>query len=167
MDNLPVQRDGAQVPAPREGFAGFQVTGRSPGLWLKLRSQFVAKVEQLVEQDAGLGWLQEQAKEFGTLALEHAKARLRREGAEVEKIEAEVAKLFAEKEKVFAEARKTNAEARSLEIKNSMMELRVALGFTRAMLIGDPTEEAVVFGQQIDAMIDALKAVSESRTSGA
>jgi hypothetical protein len=120
-------------------------------------------VQQLLQEDATSSWLQEQAKELGGLALDFAKAKLRREGVEVQEIEARVGKLFAEKEKTIAEARKTNAEARAIEIKNVMTGLRFALGATKAMLIGDQSAEAVVFGQQIDAMLDAIKAVAETK----
>jgi hypothetical protein len=154
-----------ESPARREGFAGFQVTGKDPDLWKKLRANLLAKVhqvvEELVEKDGKLHWLQEQAKEFTALGLEHLKAKLRKSGVEVEKIEAEVSKLFAEREKALAEARKTNAEARAIEVQTAMKELRMALGMTKAMLIGERGKAAVLFGQQIDAMLEALKLVAE------
>jgi hypothetical protein len=165
VDDLPVPSDGPKPPTRREGYAGFQVTGKDQALWKKLHASLLAKVhhviEQLAEDDAGLNWLQEQAKEFGSLALEHAKAKLRKSGVEVEKIEAEVSKLFAEREKALAEARKTNAEAKAIEVQTAIKELRVALGMTKAMLIGERGKAAVVFGQQIDAMLEALKVVAE------
>ncbi len=165
MDDLPSPFDGRSTPARREGFAGFQVTGKDPELWKKLCTGFQAKlyhlVEQLVEEDAGLNWLQEQAREFGSLTLEYAKAKLRKSGVEVEKIEAEAAKLFAEREKALAEARKTHAEARAIEVGTAIKELHMALGMTKAMLIGEKGKAVVVFGQQIDAMLEALKVVAE------
>jgi hypothetical protein len=165
MADIPARRDEAGLPATRQGYAGFQVTGKNPDLWKKLHLKFIAKIEQvieqLVEEDAAQNWLQEQAREFGTLALDHMKAKLRKSGLEAEQIEAEVAKLFAEKERVLAEARKTNAEARAIEIQNEVKELRLALGMAKAVLIGEQDEVSIVFGQQIEAMLNALKAVGE------
>lgn len=152
-------------PVRPGGYAGFQVTGKDPNLWKKLHATLRAKVhqvvEELAEEDGSHKWLQEQAREFGSLALEHAKAKLRKSGVEVEKIEAEVSKLFAEREEALAKARKTNAEARAIEVGTAIKELRVALVMTKAMLIGEKGKAAVVFGQQIDAMLEALKVVAE------
>ncbi|HEY2157976.1 MAG TPA: hypothetical protein VGH33_20275 [Isosphaeraceae bacterium] len=165
MDDLPSSPGDDTPPAQREGLAGFRVTGKDPRLWKKLHSTLLAKVHQVIEglaeEDAGLNWLQEQAKEFGSLALEYGKAKLRKSSVEVEKAEAEVSKIFSEREKTLAEARKTNAEARAIEVQTAIKELRLALGMTKAMLIGERGKAAVVFGQQIDAMLEALKVVAE------
>jgi hypothetical protein len=40
-------------------------------------------------------------------------------------------------------------------------ELRLALGMAKAVLIGEQDEVSIVFGQQIEAMLNALKAVGE------
>jgi hypothetical protein len=169
MDDLPLPFEEGKPPARREGYAGFQVTGKDPDLWKKLHAKLLAKVhqvvEELAEEDGAHKWLQEQAQEFGSLALEHAKAKLRKSGVEVEKIEAEVSEIFAKREKALAEARKTNAEARAIEVGTAIKELRMALGMTKAMLIGERGKAAVVFGQQIDAMLEALKVVAVTETA--
>jgi hypothetical protein len=78
-----------------------------------------------------------------------------------DKIEAEVGKLYAEREKTMAEARKLKAEAKAIEIQNSIRQLRLALECTKALaLVGKDGEEAFAIGRQIDALIDALKAVA-------
>src|SRR4051794_2399744 len=120
MASLPDLRGGDDADEPREGYAGFQLTGKTPGLWNRLRGKFMARVEQLVElvqsDDPAASWFREQAKEFRDGLLDHVKEKLRKEGLQSERIEAEVAKVYAEAEKSRAEARKVNAEARSIEV---------------------------------------------------
>ena len=43
----------------------------------------------------------------------------------------------------------------------SAVAARLALGVTRAMVIGERGKRAIVFGQQLDAMIEALKVLGE------
>lgn len=166
MDKHPDSSGKSALPAPREGYVGFQITGKNPSTWINFREKFVARIEQLVElvqsDDPAACWFREQAGAFRDLAVDHLKAKLRKEGLEVERIEGEVAKLFAESEKVRAEARKLTAEARTIELKNGLIELRASIGMTRAMLIGERGREAAVFGRQLDAMLEALKVVAES-----
>jgi hypothetical protein len=164
-------------PAPREGFAGFRVTGNDPALWVKLREKLLTKVEQLVElvqsDDPAAEWVREQAKDIRDGALDYVKAKLRKEGAQVEHIEAEVAKLFSEAEKAHADAFKTREEGlrvreerRALAVRTRIKELRLELGMTKAMLIGQKGKEAALFGRQLDAMLEALKVLAEPETTG-
>ena len=50
MVDLPVRREDPDLPAPREGFAGFQMTGKTPATWQELRPQFISSIKLLVEQ---------------------------------------------------------------------------------------------------------------------
>src|SRR5262245_40065660 len=125
MANLPdFYRGVDDENAPRGGYAGFQLTGKSPELWSRLRDKFLARVEQLVElvqrDDPTASWLRQQAKELRDGLLDNVKEKLRKEGLQSERIEAEVAKLYAEAEKGRAEARKVNAEARSVEVSTAL-----------------------------------------------
>jgi hypothetical protein len=168
--NLPARQDHAGVPVPRNEFVGFQVTGKTPALWTRLQSKFIARIEQLVElvqsDDPAATWFREQAREFRDLAIDHFKAKLRKEGLESEKIEAEVAKLFAETERARAEARETNAKAKQIEVDTTIKELRLSLGMTKAMLIGERGRKAALFGKQVDAMLAALKELTETSRGG-
>src|SRR5687767_11406692 len=91
---------------PREGLVGFEVTGKDPKTWARLRASLMLKVESLVTlvqgDDPAATWFREQAKDFRDLGIDNLKARLRKQGVEVEQIEANVAKLFAEAEEALA-----------------------------------------------------------------
>ncbi|WP_165251193.1 hypothetical protein [Paludisphaera soli] len=174
---LPPEADYQVSPAAREGFAAFQVSGKNPALWVRLRAKFMTKVEQLVElvqsDDPAATWMREQAGELRDGALDYVKAKLRKEGAQVEHIEAEVAKLFAEAEKASADAFKTREEAlkvredrRASEINTRILALRFELATTKAMMIGEKGKEAALFGRQLDAMLEALKELSREESGG-
>jgi len=94
--------------------------------------------------------------------LDFAKARLAKPGLEAEKIAAEIGKTFAERQTELARADKTSEEARGLRIKNDISELRLTLGATKAILVGDASEEAVLFGKQVDAFLSALKDLAQA-----
>jgi hypothetical protein len=161
---LPARRDEPGLPTPRQGYAGFSMTGKDSQKWAEVRQKFLAKIqvlfEQLGEDQPAGAWLREQAKEFGALALDYAKAQLRKPGLDAAKVEAEVAKLYAEREKTLAEARKAHAEAHAKEIDNVVKELRLSLGMTKAMLIGEEGDEAILLGLQVEEMMAALKAIA-------
>jgi hypothetical protein len=161
----PARRESPTPLAPREGFAGFGLSGKDPVKWAEFRQSLLVQVQVLFEglarDQPGSGWLKEQAKEFGALALDCAKAHLRKPGLDAAKVEAEVAKLYAEREKALAEARKAHADARSKELDNTIRELRLCLGFTKAMLVGEQGDEVILLGMQLDAMIEAVKALAE------
>jgi hypothetical protein len=160
----PARRDHDGEAGPRQGFAGFRMTGKDPATWARFRQNLLARIEalfaQLAEDEPAGSWLLDQAKEFGTLALDAAKAQLRKPGLDAAKIEAEVVKLYAEREKALADARKTHAEARKLEIENTVNELQSCLVMTKVFLIGEGGEEAILMGRQVNQMLEALKAIS-------
>jgi hypothetical protein len=74
-----------------------------------------------------------------------------------------VLEIEARIEKTFAETRKLNAEARSQEIQNTIRELELTLRCSKALLIGEQDHEAAIFGQQVDAFLEAVKVVNEDR----
>jgi hypothetical protein len=160
-------KEGELRPPNKEGFVGFQLAGKNEALWGELRPKLILKIKELVdgigEEDETRGWLKERAKEFGSLAIDYAKSKLRREGVEIQKIEAEIAKLFSEAEAAHEKARKDRADARAVEFTTTVKELRLALGLTKAMMMGDEGEESILFGKQIDAMLEALKIVAEMK----
>jgi hypothetical protein len=119
-------------------------------------------IGQLVEEEPSLNWLREQAKSLDGQPIDHLTAKLRKPGLEAKEIEARIATLYAEAELKIEEGRIAKAEARALEIRNRIAELRLALGMTKALLIGTQGDEAVLFGRQIDAMLHVLQIESES-----
>jgi hypothetical protein len=139
------------------------MTGEDPQQWAEFRRKLLDRISVLFDQLAvdqpAAPWLREQAKEFGALALDYAKAQLRKPGLDAAKVEAEVAKLYAERERTLAEARKAHAEARAKEIDNVSRELQLALGMTKALLIGEEGDEAILLGLQVEEMLTALKAI--------
>jgi hypothetical protein len=160
--------DGQHFPdeLPCEGLIRIDVTGQSAELWRQMRPKLIKAVADVLEglapdRDAH-ETLWEGASELVAGAFDHLKARLAKAGLENARIEAEVCKLYAEAESTLAEARKRRGEAAKQEFDTAVRRLRLALGLTRAQLIGDEGEEAILFGKQIDAMLVALKEVAGS-----
>lgn len=150
---------------PREGMARIDVTGRTPALWRDMRPKLLQAINEVLDKvvDPVKGTtLREEAQQLLAAGLGNIKVRLAKAGLENEKIEAEVAKTYAEQEKLLAEARKANSEAEAREFQTAVQRLRLVLGGTKAMLIGDTDEEALLFGRQIDAFLEVLKDVAKA-----
>jgi hypothetical protein len=73
---------------------------------------------------------------------------------------AEIEKGFTEREKTLADAEKVRAETDAIRLETRIRELRVILGLTKALLIGDDSSEALVVGQRIDEFLKVLHGVS-------
>lgn len=143
------------------GILRVDVKGKSPVVWEANRKKLLHAIERVLDQignnDDKTAWFKEQAKVVTSSLMDHARARLAKAGLENERIEAEVSNLYAQREKELAVARKTHAEAESTELDNAAKQLRLILSLTKVMLLGDTSEEAILFGQQIDAMMDDIK----------
>ena len=146
-----------QVPERR--YVQFDVSGKDQLLWQKLRPKLIQALsdflDTVVDYEKG-STIREEAKKISTALLNHAKARLAHAGYENEKLEAEVEYLYAQAEREYAEARKQRAEASALEFATSVRKLRLILGGTKAMLVGDTGREALLVGQQIDAFLQVV-----------
>lgn len=139
------------------------VRGESEGRWIALREKFLAQIGKLLEStldhDRGTT-VRDEAKEFTSALLDFAKAKLAKPGLEAEQIAAQIGKTFAERQTELARADKTAEEARQIRIKNDIAELRLTLGATKAMLVGDSSEEAVLFGKQLNEFLEVLKEIA-------
>lgn len=149
----------------REGILRIDVVGKSPDTWSSLRSKLLAAIgkvlDSVIDPEHGTT-VREEAKKFTSALLDHARARLAKAGLENEKIEAEVAKLYAECESISADARKKHAEAEATEFETAVKRLKLALELTKAMLIGEPGEEAIVFGNQVQALLGVLSEAAQA-----
>jgi len=148
----------------RADFLQVDVTGKSTEPWVKLRPRFMDAMERLLDNltDGQKGaWFEQQAKEFRNLLLSYTKAHLAKPGLENDRIVAETTRIYSEREKSLAEARKIHAEANSQEFENTMRKMRLALGICKAMLVGEKGQESVLFAQQIDSFLSALRAVEQ------
>lgn len=153
------------TPIDRDTWLRVDVRGANPTLWASLREKFVNQIGRLLDStlDYQRGTtVRDEAKEFTSALLDFAKAKLAKPGLEAEKLAAEIGKTFAERQSELARASKISEEARQLRIRNDVSELRISLGATKALLIGDASEEAVLFGKQVDAFLTALKEISTS-----
>ncbi len=141
------------------------VRGSNDKLWASLRSKFVTQIETLLsatlDHERGTT-VRDEAKQFTSALLDFAKAKLAKSGLEAEQIAAEIGKTFAEKQTELARAEKTTEEARQIRIKNDVAELRLTLGATKAFLVGDESEEAVIFGKQLESFLCVLKEIAET-----
>jgi hypothetical protein len=154
MSDYPIE------PSRPDQWLRVDVRGNDKKLWALLHEKFVDKINRLLQAtlDYERGTtVRDEMREFSSALLDFAKAKLARAGLEDEKIAAEISKMFAERQAELAKADKTSEEARQLRIQNDISELRLTLGATKAMLIGDESEEAVLFGKQLDTFLDVLK----------
>lgn len=136
------------------------VRGEDPELWKRLRAKLMVRIhtvlESTLDHDRGTT-VREEAKQFTASMLDFARQRLQREGLENDKIEAEIAELYAKRTKELADADRVSAEAERIRQDTSLRELCKCLALTKAMLIGDESEEAMLFGQQIDSFLSVVK----------
>ena len=139
-----------------------QITGKDKGLFKQLRGKLVLAISQSLdtvinyEQETTV---KEEAKEFASALIDHAKAKLKKAGIENEKLLVEIDNLYVQREKEIAETRKLNAEAKAIEIQNRIRSLRLSLGGLKAMMIGEEGEEDLVFMKQIDSFLSVLNAI--------
>lgn len=153
----------ANDPTPKKGYMIVKVRGEANELWAKLRPKLIKTVNDVLDtviDESREATVRTEAKEFTSALLDFAKQRLRKEGLEAEKIEAEVRKLHADMQMGLAEARERHARADHCEFDLKVKKLRLALSLTKAQLIGDEGEEAIVFGRQIDELLKLLKELS-------
>lgn len=156
----------------REGIQRVDVTGVLPQLWAKLQPKLVDAIQQLLEtpiNPATGATVREEGTEIASLAWEHVKERLRKDIIENRKNEAKIAEIYErlehEREKenrTRAETRKLNAEAEAQELDNRIRKLHTILLLAKATLAGQPGEEALLMGRQIDAYLRALEDVARS-----
>jgi hypothetical protein len=78
------------------------------------------------------------------------------------RIEAEVRRLHGQMEIDRVEARKKHAEADTLEFNNKVKWLRLVLGATKALMVGEEGEEAVIYTAQMTAFLETLEKLTSS-----
>jgi hypothetical protein len=154
----------------RHGWIRVDVRGKTEAVWASLREKLIVAIGQVLdsiteEQDKG-DWFKATSREFTSALLGHAKERLARAGLENAKIEAEVAEIYAKRERELAEARKVHADADAREFKTSLDRLRLMLGATKAMLIGEKGKEALLLGRQLKAFLEVVNELSQDVAAG-
>lgn len=136
------------------------VRGENTSLWSQLRPKLIARINEVLDStlDHKRGTsFRDEAKQFTASMLEYARQRLQREGLENDRIEAEIAETYARRTSELAKAENTAADAEHKRQQTNLKELCIALGLTKAMLIGEEGEEAVVFGKQIECFLEVVK----------
>ncbi|MCW5776579.1 MAG: hypothetical protein KIS87_09085 [Phycisphaeraceae bacterium] len=144
----------------RKQIARVDVRGKDPALWANLRTKLLARINDILDRTADHErgtTIREEARQFTSALLDFARSKLAREGAEVQKIEAEVGEIYAKRLRTLAEADKLSAEAEAQRLRNSVTELCTALALTKAMLVGEEGEEALLLGRQIDEFLVVVR----------
>ncbi len=163
MSNELIPQDGSDSSDSSDRWLRLDVRGNNNQLWASLREKFVVQIKKLLsatlDHERGTT-VREEAKQFTSAFLDFAKAKLAKSGLEAEKIGAEICKTFAEKQTELARAEKTAEETRQLRIKNDIAELRLTLGATKAFIMGDCSDEAIIFGKQLESFLKILKEIA-------
>jgi DNA primase large subunit len=154
----------SQRDASKKTFLRVDVKGNSEPLWLRLRPKLInainAVLDTVVDPD-NESTMRDEAKQFTSALLDHAKAKLKRAGLENDRIEAEIRQLYSQIEMDLAESRKRNAEANALEFDTTVRKLRFALMGTKTLLISDESNESIAFGQEVDGFLESLKQLGD------
>lgn len=156
---------GLEGTPPPGSIVRVDVTGKSVVLWGRLRGKLVTAIEGLLNStlDCNRGTtVREEAKEFTSALLDFAKAKLQMPVVELEKASAEISKLYAERQKELADADKTHAEADAIRLTTQITELRLVLGATKAILVGEEGAEAILLGKQIDVFLEVVRDLSRA-----
>lgn len=141
-----------------------EIKGKDPVLWQQLREKFIIAINRSLdtiinaEHNASI---RDEAKEFASALIDHAKSKLKKAGIENEKLIADVDRLFVQREKQMAEARKINAEAKAIELKNTIKELKLSLGAMKVLMVGEMGEEDLIFTIQIEEFLHSLKSLED------
>ncbi|MDX9910210.1 MAG: hypothetical protein RBS39_00110 [Phycisphaerales bacterium] len=147
-------------PSDQQRIARVDVVGANKDLWRSLRPKLLQMVNAVlnttIDHDKNTT-IAEEAKKLTSQMLEHVRRRLQREGLENDKIEAEIATLYAERTEKLANAEKASAEAAAIRQRSALQKLVEVLCLTEAMLVGDESEEAILFGRQIKTFRDLVK----------
>ena len=151
----------------REGIQHIDVTGKNPKLWASFQLKLVETINTMLDtvvdprRDTTL---RQETKEFTSAGLDYLKARLQKAPLKNDKERAEITEIYQRIEheqdkanKTRAETRVLNAEATAKERGNAIKNLQLALKLTKVMLVGEPGEEAVLFGKQIDSYLEVLE----------
>jgi len=144
----------------RSDFLRIDVRGKSAKLWKGIRQKLIGAIGRVLDSVIDVQQnttVREESRRFTSALLEHARERLAKAGLENDKIEGEIYKLYAEREKALAEAHKTKVEGDNIAFELSVKQLRLALGATKAILIGEEGQEALLLGQQIDTFLEILR----------
>lgn len=139
------------------------LAGKDSQVWRKIRPKLIAKISSLLDAtvDPISGTtLREEGAETVSGLLAALRAKLARPDLENQRVAAEIAASYARTEKDLAEADKTREEAAALRADRVARELRTALQFAKAMVIRSKDEDAILFGEEIDAMLLALDSVA-------
>lgn len=159
---VPEDPAGNAVPGQ---WARFDVTGKVPSVWAKLRGKLIERLHTVLDStlDTKRGTtVKEEFRAFTSALLDAARAKLAKPGLEVQELEAKVEKLFAEKAHELALAEKVSEQAAALRLRNSINELRLDLGMTKALLVGEKGKEALLLGRQATQLLAFLKDLSSS-----
>jgi hypothetical protein len=156
--------DETHLPEKKQ-FARIDVRGKTLELWPSLRPKLIKAMNDVLDaviDDKHGTTVRDEVKQFTTALLGYGKAKLERPPLENERIEAEVRRLYEQMEIDRAEARKKHAEADTLEFNNKVRRLRLVLGATKALMVGEEGEEAVIFTEQITALLETLEKLASS-----
>lgn len=144
------------------GFHHIQITGKNPQAFAGARDKLLAWFNQLLDQQldpiAGTT-ARDETQEFIHESLNFLKAKLKKADFENEKIQAETLERFTASKENLAKARKASAEAHALELENMIREMKIKLALTKVIVLQDKGEAAVLFGRDIDALLNAIKEI--------
>lgn len=144
------------------GYQHFQLTGKNPEAFAQARDKLLAWFNQLLDKQldpiAGTT-VRDETQEFIHESLNFLKAKLKKADFENEKIQAETLERFTAAKENLAKARKTSAEAHALELDNMIKDLKIRLTLTKAIVLQDKGEAAILFGRDIDALLNAIKEI--------
>lgn len=141
-------------------YAHYRLRGLDPQKFALWREKFLDQIQRILDQeiDSERGsTIGDEGRAIASGLLDFAKAKLSQPGIENERVLAEAAEKFASAKMNLAKARKTSAEAESIEIDNRIKRLRLMLRMTKAMVIREGGEAALLFGQQVGDLLFALE----------
>lgn len=144
------------------GYQHFQLTGKNPEAFAQSRDKLLAWFNQLLDKQldpiAGTT-ARDETQEFIHESLNFLKAKLKKADFENEEIQARAIEHFTAAKENLANARKTSAEAHALELENMIREMKVKLTFTKFIVMQDKEEAAILFGKDIEALLNAVKEI--------
>lgn len=141
------------------------LVGVDSSLFANLKEKLISMVNKVldasVDVNTGLT-VREELQKFSSLGIQYAEAKLKKASIDNDRTISQIAESYSLIEKNKAESRMINATAKALEFEQSLKELSFTLKMTKALIIGNQGEEAIVFTKQIDVFLDVINSLSET-----
>ena len=152
--------EGTQGPA----YLRVDVRGVSADRWAALREELLDEIKAVLGSldDKDLSaWFEEKAEKLNNLTLDIATQQMQTSHPDAARMAEEVQRKFAKREREQIKHTREMQEIKRQNDREAIRKLTLRLKLTRAIVVGEQGDEAILFGNQLTEMIDTLELFSQ------